>query len=235
MVPPTPGPLAAVAILHADMGRVIAYGCLVSIIASFFGWLYALAVGPHLESPPAPEFVGQSFVERGRESDLPTTFWAFAPILIPLTLIAAQSSASVMFPKDHFVNRAMLYLGWPVVALTIGVLVAYRSTSKDQARARAGEWVENALRTSEPPRSTFSATGRSFRSSRARKTVAMPPAPIWRSSVNRGVSAARTAGGRSRSESTSRDKRPSRRSAIQRRTSADDAAVHFGAVSPFVP
>src|SRR5215213_11836158 len=54
MVPPTPGPLAAVAILKADMGRVIVYGCFISIIASFFGWLYALAVGPRLASPPSP-------------------------------------------------------------------------------------------------------------------------------------------------------------------------------------
>jgi len=148
MVPPTPGPLAAVAILHADMGRVIVFGCFVSIIASFFGWLYALAVGPRLASPPSPEFVGQSFVERGREAELPTTFWAFAPILIPLLLIAAQSTATMLLPKGHIANRAMLYLGWPVVALSIGVLLAYRSTRRDQASARTNEWIENALRTS---------------------------------------------------------------------------------------
>ena len=29
MVPPTPGPLAAVALVHADLGKVIIYGCLV--------------------------------------------------------------------------------------------------------------------------------------------------------------------------------------------------------------
>jgi gluconate:H+ symporter, GntP family len=148
MVPPTPGPLAAVAILKADMGQVIVYGCFVSLIASLFGWLYALVVGPRLESPPSSEFVGQSFVERGRESDLPTTFWAFAPILIPLTLVAAQSTASLVLPKEHVVNAALHYLGWPVVALSIGVLIAYRNTKRDQAGARVGEWVENALRSS---------------------------------------------------------------------------------------
>jgi GntP family gluconate:H+ symporter len=148
MVPPTPGPLAAVALLHADMGRVIVWGCFVSLIASFFGWLYALVVGPRLESPPSPEFIGQSFVERGREADLPTTAWAFAPILIPLTLIAAQSTAAMLLPKRHIVNTAMLYLGWPVVALSIGVLIAYRSTRRDQASARVTDWVENALRSS---------------------------------------------------------------------------------------
>ena len=148
MVPPTPGPLAAVALLNADMGRVILWGCVVSLIASFFGWLYALAVGPRLESAPSTEFAGQSFVERGREAELPTTFWAFTPILVPLVLIAAQSTAAMVLPKGHIVNRAMLYLGWPVVALSIGVLIAYRSTKRDQAHARVNEWIENALRTS---------------------------------------------------------------------------------------
>ena len=148
MVPPTPGPLAAVAILHADMGRVIVWGCFVSIIASFFGWLYALAVGPKLASPPSSEFIGQSFVDRGRETDLPSTFSAFAPILIPLLLIAAQSTATMLFPKNHIVNVAMVYLGWPVVALSIGVLIAYRNTQRDQTGARTSDWIENALRTS---------------------------------------------------------------------------------------
>src|SRR4051794_34703491 len=137
MVPPTPGPLAAVAILHADMGRVIVWGCFVSIIASFFGWLYALAIGPRLASPPSSEFIGQSFVDRGREADLPTSAQAFAPILIPLTLIAAQSTAALMLPKTHIVNGALLYLGWPVVALSIGVLIAYRNTKRDQESARS--------------------------------------------------------------------------------------------------
>ena len=148
MVPPTPGPLAAVALVGADMGRVILWGCFISFIASFFGWLYALAVGPRLPSPPSTEFVGQSFVERGKETELPSTVWAYAPILIPLLLIAAQSTAGIALPKDHIVNKAMHYLGWPVVALAIGVLIAYRNTKREQAAARVSDWIENALRSS---------------------------------------------------------------------------------------
>ena len=54
----------------------------------------------------------------------------------------------MLLPKGHVVNRAMLYLGWPVVALSIGVLIAYRNTKHDQAHARVSDWIENALRTS---------------------------------------------------------------------------------------
>ena len=148
MVPPTPGPLAAVALVGADIGRVILFGSLVTLIASLAGWVYALTVGPHIASPPSREFVGQSFAELGRESELPSTWRAFSPILIPLVLIAGQSVTTLALPPDHIVNIAMRYLGWPVVALCIGILLAYRNTNTDQVTARTGKWVEDALRAS---------------------------------------------------------------------------------------
>jgi gluconate:H+ symporter, GntP family len=148
MMPPTPGPLAAVALVGADLGAVILYGGLATFVASLAGWLFALAVGPRVVSPPSTEFVGQSFVEQGREADLPTSWRAYAPIVIPLALIAGQSAAASALPPEHLANRTLLYLGWPVVALGIGILLAFRNTSRADAGARTGEWVENALRVS---------------------------------------------------------------------------------------
>ncbi len=148
MVPPTPGPLAAAALVGADLGTVIVYGGLATLVASLAGWVFALVIGPRIDSPPSKEFVGQSLIEQGRESQLPSTGRAYAPILIPLVLIAGQSAARLLLPPEHIVNGVMLYLGWPVVALGIGVWLAFRNTTREQARARTGEWVENALRTS---------------------------------------------------------------------------------------
>lgn len=146
MVPPTPGPLAAVALVGADLGRVILFGGITALVASLAGWAYALVVGSRLDSPPSHEVVGQSFAERGLE--MPSTWRAYAPIVVPLTLIAAQSGAAAMLPDTHLVNAALLYLGWPVVALTIGVVLAFSNTTREQAQARTGDWVESALRTS---------------------------------------------------------------------------------------
>ena len=148
LVPPTPGPLAAVAIVGADLGLVILWGSLITLIASLAGWVFALLVGPRVPSPPSAEFVGQSFVDQGRESELPSTWRAYAPILMPLALIAGQSVAAFALPPEHLVNAVMLYLGWPVVALGVGILLAYRNTTRAQAGARTGEWIEAALRTS---------------------------------------------------------------------------------------
>ena len=146
MVPPTPGPLAAVALVEADLGSVILYGGVATLAGSLAGWAYARAAGPRLESPPSSEFVGRSFIEQGREAELPSTWRAYAPILVPLALIAGQSVAAAALPDEHLVNRAMLYLGWPVVALGIGILIAYGNTRADQAEARTGAWIEEALR-----------------------------------------------------------------------------------------
>lgn len=148
LVPPTPGPLAAVALVGADLGTVIVYGSIITLIASIAGWLFALAIGPRVTSPPSTEFVGQSLIEQGRAGELPSTWRAYAPIVVPLALIAAQSAAANALPPDHFVNRVMLYLGWPVIALGIGVLLAYWNTSSSQAQARTSTWIEDALRTS---------------------------------------------------------------------------------------
>ena len=146
MVPPTPGPLAAVALVGADIGSVILYGGIATLIASLAGWVYARAAGPYIESPPSSEFVGQSFIEQGREGELPATWRCYAPILIPLALIAGQSVTAFALPAEHLVNRAMLYLGWPVVALGIGILIAYSNTKPEQAGARTSKWIEEALR-----------------------------------------------------------------------------------------
>ncbi len=148
LVPPTPGPLAAVAIVDADIGRVILWGTVVTFFGSLAGWAYARIVGPGIESPPSDEFVSDSLLD-GDESEMPSTFWAYAPIMIPLVLIASQSFSSLLLPEENIVNSILTYLGWPVIALFIGVLFAYRSVRTDEGReARTGTWVEEALRTS---------------------------------------------------------------------------------------
>ena len=148
MVPPTPGPLAAVALVGADLGRVILFGSIACLVGAIAGWGFALIAGPWIASPPSDEFVGQSFVDQGRESELPSTWRAYAPILIPLALIGGQGVANLTLPPEHLINAALLYLGWPVVALGIGVLLAYRNTKPEHSGVRTAAWVEEGLRAS---------------------------------------------------------------------------------------
>lgn len=160
MVPPTPGPLAAIAVVDANIGLIILYGSIATFVASIAAWLYAKIVGPRVESPPDPGFVGESpssdpvtgdpALEGGKGAGKKeiTTGWAYAPIMIPILLIAGQSVASLSLPEGNFFNSVMTYLGWPVVALGVGVVIAYRNTRSEDREDRTTTWVENALRTS---------------------------------------------------------------------------------------
>lgn len=148
LVPPTPGPLAAVALLGADIGTIIVVGSGITLVASIAGWGYAMLVGPRLTSPPSQEFLGESFEEQGKK--LPPLGLSYAPILVPLVLIALGSVADLTLPEGSLAHDIVTFLGWPVLALGIGVLIAMflsiRMTGKEHAGERRDAWVEDALR-----------------------------------------------------------------------------------------
>lgn len=150
MVPPTPGPLAAVALLEADIGTVILLGSAVTLVASIAGWGYAMLVGSRVTSPPSTEFLGESFEEKGQR--LPPLGLSYAPILIPLVLIAGGSVADLTMSEGSVPHDIITFIGWPVFALGIGVVISYilsiRMTGKQDSGDRRDKWVEEALRMS---------------------------------------------------------------------------------------
>jgi gluconate:H+ symporter, GntP family len=150
MVPPTPGPLAAVALLDADIGKVILVGTGVTLFASIAGWGYAHLVGRRVESPPSREFIGESFVEQGKP--LPPLGMSYAPILVPLVLIAGGSVADLTLSEGTTAHELITFVGWPVFALGVGVVLSYilsaRMTGRADSEERRGAWVEEALRMS---------------------------------------------------------------------------------------
>ena len=87
MVPPTPGPMAAAALLRADLGLVILWGLLVSLVALAAGLVFAVGfasrtvVHDRLETEEIPEEPG----------DTPSAGKSILPILIPILLIVLRS------------------------------------------------------------------------------------------------------------------------------------------------
>ncbi|HZK83600.1 MAG TPA: GntP family permease [Desulfosporosinus sp.] len=145
MVPPTPGPLAAAALLKADIGACIVFGSIATFVGSLAGWAYAMLVGPKIPSPPSQEFVGQSFAEKGLK--LPSTLAAYAPIIVPLVLIAGQSIVNLYMAPSLF-RTYVNFIGWPPVALLIGIWLACRNTNAEQKKVQNSAWIETALRSS---------------------------------------------------------------------------------------
>ncbi|GAA1785400.1 GntP family permease [Streptomonospora arabica] len=149
VVPPTPGPLAAAAVVEADIGVIILYGSVVTLFGSLMGWLYARLVGPRITSPPSEEYRGRG-IDADSERRLPPLGWSYAPILVPLALIGGSSAADFALSEDNPVHGLAVFLGWPVFALGVGVVLAYvlawRSGSIEDSRTLRETWVENALK-----------------------------------------------------------------------------------------
>jgi len=155
IVPPTPGPLAAAALLGADIGKCILFGSLACLMGALASWIYGqYVVGKRIKTPPSAEFIGRPFLDGSRETRLPGTLSSFAPIAIPIVLIAAQSVVKMLVEKGMLSSETLLveyvgYIGWPVAALSLGVWLAYRNIqTREEKRKARDAWVEDALKIS---------------------------------------------------------------------------------------
>ncbi len=150
IVPPTPGPLAAAALVGADIGKTIIFGSVACLAGSLAGWIWGqYIVGPRIKTLPSDEYASENFLEDDLERKLPGAFASYAPILVPILLISAQSVSRLFLPEDHIVRAGLAYIGWPVVALSVGVLLAYRNIKTPEHRKEAkNAWVEEGLRVS---------------------------------------------------------------------------------------
>lgn len=150
IVPPTPGPLAAAALLGADIGKVIIFGGIACLFGSLAGWIWGqYVIGPRVKTPPSDEFTGKTFLDEELTEKLPGTLRSYAPIAIPIVLISSQSVAKLVLPEGSAILEVLSYIGWPVVALSIGLWLAYRNITRKEDRAKAtNQWVEDGLRVS---------------------------------------------------------------------------------------
>ena len=147
IVPPTPGPLAAAALLGADIGKTILFGGIVC----FFGSLACWAWGKWIAGPRVTTLPDKQFATEDEKLVLPRSavISSYAPIVVPIILISLHSLAKFSLEEGNSIRSILSYLGWPVVALSIGVWLAFRNIKKKEDKMQArGKWIEDALRVS---------------------------------------------------------------------------------------
>ena len=146
MVPPTPGPVAAAGLLKADLGLVIMWGVLVSVVALAAGWLFAVKFAARVQIAPEPESLETN--PEKLAADAPSTGKAIIPILLPILLIVLKSIGG--FPTQPFgtgnIAKFISFIGHPVVALLIGVVLASSLPRKLSGEMlSASGWVGEAV------------------------------------------------------------------------------------------
>lgn len=130
MVPPTPGILAVSVLLGADLGLVIGWGILISIIAFILTWLLLRKWTDKEWIEPLPEVVAEIEETSSNDvkdilipgDDVPGTFPAFLTILIPVVLIAGSSFINMAVAEDAPIRTWTAIFGDKVVALSLGVI-----------------------------------------------------------------------------------------------------------------
>jgi GntP family gluconate:H+ symporter len=150
-VPPTPGPIAAAGELGADIGTVIILGLITTIPVIAATYLFARYMGRRIYIDPAYEpeqaSTGAALAVDAAESGRLAPWKAFAPIAVPVLLIAVQSIAAL--PAKPFgegaLSTLLRLLGNPNTALLLGVFIAIAVVWK-QRPAVYGAWVGAGLK-----------------------------------------------------------------------------------------
>jgi GntP family gluconate:H+ symporter len=149
LLPPHPGPLIAIGALHADLGVTLGLGLIAALPAVVLaGPLYGRWLAPRL-GPIAPAGVGELFVRSGSDASAPGFAVSLLTILLPVVLMLGRTVARLWIAHDRPIYTMLDFLGEPIVALTITVLVAIVALGwmRGAGTARVGE----TLRKSAPP------------------------------------------------------------------------------------
>ena len=145
LVPPTPGPIATAGALGAGLGSVIALGLVVAVFVVATTYAYARWIGRRLRLEPGEEKV--SAAVSAHSVAPPGTLAAFAPIILPVVLIALKSWVDTPARPlgDGSARLALSSLGDPNIALLIGVLTAWLVVRR-HGRATFSAWTGDGLR-----------------------------------------------------------------------------------------
>lgn len=146
LVPPTPGPVAATAILGADLGLVILIGLIVSVFVAAESYFFVTRYASRTYIDPDPD--GEITVEEDDAKDKPSALRSFLPVVVPLVLIVFKSiSDSPGAPFGEGVAASVLrFIGEPVIALIIGMILSFFLPKKfDRELLSTTGWVGKSL------------------------------------------------------------------------------------------
>jgi len=144
LVPPTPGPIAAAAILGADLGQMIIWGLVVSLITLIP--LYFFVNRVVVKIPLEPQLIADE--KKLEKKEFPTFFNSLLPVIIPLILIILASIAN--YPTKPFgesgFTKVIQFIGSPVISLLIGAILSFTLPKKfDRKLLSSSGWVGESI------------------------------------------------------------------------------------------
>jgi GntP family gluconate:H+ symporter len=126
LVPPHPGPLAAIDLVGADLGQTLLFGIIIAIPAVIIAGPLFSKLAARWVRVPVPELYVTA-EDRGEDVEAkprPSFGAALFSILLPVALMLASSLANVVAPQSTGTWKLLVdFLGKPPIALLLAVLV----------------------------------------------------------------------------------------------------------------
>ena len=138
LVPPTPGPVSAAALLNVPLGQAIIWGLITAVPSVIAATLYCMT----LKTPVMPK---EEFIKAAEaavnEKELPGLTRSMAPVIFPLALILCNTAASILVPDTAAANF-LAFIGSPLAALFSGCLISLTLTGKEwKTKKVLDQWV----------------------------------------------------------------------------------------------
>ncbi|RMP53917.1 Gluconate permease [Pseudomonas savastanoi pv. retacarpa] len=125
LVPPHPGPLLAIGIFGADIGKTIFYGLIVALpTAIIAGPIFGSWISKSIPGTPSKELMDQIAKESSTEN-LPGFGITLVTILLPVFLMLLKTFADVVLPENNMFRIWMDLIGHPISALLAALLLAF--------------------------------------------------------------------------------------------------------------
>ena len=141
-IPPTPGPIAASAIINADIGLLILIGLVVGIIVSISGYVW-------MKFLFKKEFKIKSVEIKSHDFTSDRSIVSFLPVIVPILLIS--TSTIIKYPKLDINQLPFLkifeIIGKPEIALLIGFIMTLIFLKKDEIQSTP-QWIIKSLKNS---------------------------------------------------------------------------------------
>jgi len=145
LVPPHPGPIAAIERLGADPGRTLFYSLLLGVPLSIIaGPLFSRFATKYVAAEPGA--IAEQFTKVVIPSRTPTLTVTLITMLMPVVLMLAASAAQIAM-ADGTARRAISFIGSPLVAMLIATLLAMVTFGKSCGfdRTRLLRFAEESL------------------------------------------------------------------------------------------
>ncbi|WP_295516086.1 GntP family permease [uncultured Pseudomonas sp.] len=127
LVPPHPGPLLAVGVFGADIGKTIFYGLIVGLpTAMIAGPIFGAWISKSIPGSANPELVAQIAQETDNRN-LPGFGITVFTVLLPVILMLLKAFADIFFAADNHFRIWMDFIGHPITALLAALLLSFYS------------------------------------------------------------------------------------------------------------